>query len=581
MGIFEHFPYVNFHELNLDWLINDFKAQKVKLDELDKIVTDLVGTVSDEVAAILQEMYDNGDLEALIAAYMDDAVIQYNTFPDIPTSGLTPGTIVRTKGFTSIADGGDAEYIVFSSGAGWFPANSNYTFKIIGDVRPKAAGASADGVTNDITVLQNLLDKYRRIDLGIYTYLINGQLAINNDSCTITGQNAVIKRADGNGNPVLSADNHNKITINGVYFLGGIQTSTSMMVSLTNCNEVHISACKFVQSHGYCMRLSGSSNVNVEDCLFTDVTGASGNPGGGIYIQGGNNFNLDGLIGNNLLDHLVYLDGSVALADINISNCVCKNGNIAGALTNAAAIAIYGGVERVNITNCNFYSIKTGIIIAVRNDTGTTNAKIAKLVTISNCNIRGIDETGIQVYGSSDTMNNSQDIVISNCNIFDCGQDGVDFRYANMAQIANCVIQMIVRYGIAASYSNGIMIIGCNVGNIANGTGIIIGSIGASDNCAINGNLIYKCDQGLYIRSGANNYAGNNNFYGGFTGFPFRSGAGSSVAVNASNTYHGERSIYWSASIPSVGAYRAGDICFDSTGATNGWRYNGNSWVAM
>lgn len=37
MGVFEHFPYANFHELNLDWLLKKMRELDKKLDEFIKI----------------------------------------------------------------------------------------------------------------------------------------------------------------------------------------------------------------------------------------------------------------------------------------------------------------------------------------------------------------------------------------------------------------------------------------------------------------------------------------------------------------------------------------------------------------
>lgn len=35
MGVFEHFPYSNFHNMNLDWIIEHIKEFKAALDSLD------------------------------------------------------------------------------------------------------------------------------------------------------------------------------------------------------------------------------------------------------------------------------------------------------------------------------------------------------------------------------------------------------------------------------------------------------------------------------------------------------------------------------------------------------------------
>lgn len=60
MGIFEHFPYTNFHELNLDWLLNAVKKLDKKVEALtvaaDPIVIKV--TAGSTVAGTAKEVTD-------------------------------------------------------------------------------------------------------------------------------------------------------------------------------------------------------------------------------------------------------------------------------------------------------------------------------------------------------------------------------------------------------------------------------------------------------------------------------------------------------------------------------------------
>ena len=42
MGAFEQFPYTNFHELNLDWIIETIKEFKSEIDNIDGNITTIV-----------------------------------------------------------------------------------------------------------------------------------------------------------------------------------------------------------------------------------------------------------------------------------------------------------------------------------------------------------------------------------------------------------------------------------------------------------------------------------------------------------------------------------------------------------
>lgn len=86
MGFFNNFPYSNFHELNLDWIIGEIKntvktvyeyGKKVddnsnKVAELEKYVMDYFNNlnVSEEVSKKLDEMQKDGSLAAIISEIM-------------------------------------------------------------------------------------------------------------------------------------------------------------------------------------------------------------------------------------------------------------------------------------------------------------------------------------------------------------------------------------------------------------------------------------------------------------------------------------------------------------------------------
>lgn len=62
MGLFEHFPYTNFHELNLDWLLRMMKELSARMDKIDG------GNIEDDIANVIQQMIRDGSLAALLEA---------------------------------------------------------------------------------------------------------------------------------------------------------------------------------------------------------------------------------------------------------------------------------------------------------------------------------------------------------------------------------------------------------------------------------------------------------------------------------------------------------------------------------
>lgn len=78
MGLFENFPYTNFHELNLDWIINTMKALDEKVDSIEDRIYNKSKAYTDEQIAILRNEFNSledefiafkADVNKMFAAY--------------------------------------------------------------------------------------------------------------------------------------------------------------------------------------------------------------------------------------------------------------------------------------------------------------------------------------------------------------------------------------------------------------------------------------------------------------------------------------------------------------------------------
>lgn len=71
MGFFNKYPYTDFHELNLDWLLNEMKALETKvdnaIDEITATVTANIKSYVDDKLAVLEAEFDQikNDFESL------------------------------------------------------------------------------------------------------------------------------------------------------------------------------------------------------------------------------------------------------------------------------------------------------------------------------------------------------------------------------------------------------------------------------------------------------------------------------------------------------------------------------------
>lgn len=70
MGLFEHLPYTNFHELNLAWLLRDLKAAGAKIEDLEKFIQDM--DIPEDVEKILEEWLNDGTIENMIGSALEN-----------------------------------------------------------------------------------------------------------------------------------------------------------------------------------------------------------------------------------------------------------------------------------------------------------------------------------------------------------------------------------------------------------------------------------------------------------------------------------------------------------------------------
>ena len=66
MGLFENFPYTNFHELNLDWIIKTMKALDEKVDSIEDRIYNKSKEYTDEQIAILRNEFNSLEDEFIV-----------------------------------------------------------------------------------------------------------------------------------------------------------------------------------------------------------------------------------------------------------------------------------------------------------------------------------------------------------------------------------------------------------------------------------------------------------------------------------------------------------------------------------
>lgn len=78
MGLFEKFPYSNFHELNLDWILAKIKELDEKVDSIEDRILNEANAYTDKQIAVLQR--DFNELEDEFIVFKSDVNAQFAAY---------------------------------------------------------------------------------------------------------------------------------------------------------------------------------------------------------------------------------------------------------------------------------------------------------------------------------------------------------------------------------------------------------------------------------------------------------------------------------------------------------------------
>lgn len=78
MGLFEQFPYANFHELNLDWILKKIKELDEKVDNIEDRILKEANAYTDQQIAIIRREFN--ELEDEFIAFKSDVNAQFAAY---------------------------------------------------------------------------------------------------------------------------------------------------------------------------------------------------------------------------------------------------------------------------------------------------------------------------------------------------------------------------------------------------------------------------------------------------------------------------------------------------------------------
>lgn len=173
---FEQFPYSNFHDLNLDWIISEvkkaiegFKALSAKTDDFETTLNNALEyinnyfknlDVQEEINNKLEEMKKNGELADIIAAFLKAPNYYLSVQSMVADTSITNNSVAITASYNTAGNDGSCLYWIHRPKSGDFEialSNNLYAYPCpMGIPTVREFGAIAN---NDIeTPLKKLIN---------------------------------------------------------------------------------------------------------------------------------------------------------------------------------------------------------------------------------------------------------------------------------------------------------------------------------------------------------------------------------------------------------------------------------------
>ena len=256
------------------------------LAELQEYVYNI--DLQDEVDNKLDEMYENGQLEAIISEFIAlKTTYAYDSVAELSSAtNLVSGCYARTSGFYSYNDGGGALYKIRDKEESdtvdnvlivGLTDNSIIAELLEQDImNVKQFGAKGDGETDDTDKIQLALNFCKNIVIKNGTYLINAETSINPVSNSkINLINATLKAIpnDLTNYAIIMLNNVHNVIIEG----GIIEGEREDHLGVTG-----------EWGHGIHIK-NGSSNILLKNITIKNTWGD------GLYINNASNINTENL----------------------------------------------------------------------------------------------------------------------------------------------------------------------------------------------------------------------------------------------------------------------------------------------
>lgn len=457
MGVFEHFPYTNFHNLNLDWILELIKKLSGNVDTINEWIDkhkDDYETLAREVEGLINHLVDailpwDSSKEYLIYSIVSWEGSNYIAIQDVPVgtmitntdywvesntltaqlnaislvtseirkenirhfnnvaamlveTSLSDGAYARTAGYYNVQDGGGALYKI-DNVTGTTPETLALTNGLYAHIVPDdpelcyvdQLGAAGNGTADDTAIINHCLENYRVTKLGCNkTYLISNTLKVPYGH-SIDGQNAMILTV-----PVADFTEHGVV---------GLPAKIAMFVQ----GREPVAGTEL---QGYTRYVKGFRLV--EGGTLPDLTGSADFVG--LYVG-----------------YKTPLSGTGSKVNNSVYSYVFENLYIHGFETGFYAAEMWQGkLLKVDIRNFKNYGL----------------ALFGQSVNnyYSECSIdgRGIAGTwGIGLHVSPNYANRPEGNMFSNVGVFSCERN-VSQQNGLSTQFSNCMLDLAINFAL-------------------------------------------------------------------------------------------------------------------------------------
>ena len=338
-------------------------------------------------------------------------------------------------------------------------------------VTPEQFGAVGDGVTDDTAAIQAAINSGNaRVSFKGTGYRVGGRLSFRSN-VRLSGEKGTTLAWDtiDGDSALMSGQNLHDIVIEGIAFDFGTQSVLRYGISLIDSYNITVSNCSFTGGYGYAWRINNDYNVLFENCAFNAITGATGNPGGGVFGSDFHDVTFDGCTCDTIGDHMVYVAGVTEAYNVYVKGCTCvKTGQ--NGLTNGAAVCVYANAHDVIISGNIMKQCRTGVYVGKYGEYTT----VPRNVTITDNVVLNAYSNGIHLVGIKNGAAVTHSHVANNT-IYYCSQDGIRFDFVTFSTCDSNVISYPTRYGIAIEYAAYCTFTGGLIADVRN-TALMVGT---------------------------------------------------------------------------------------------------------